>query len=88
MSLLNKMLKATNNEFATIASDGIESDVKGFIDTGSFTFNALLSGSMYGGIADNKIVALAGEAATGKCAAGNETIEVYMTEETAKKLGL
>lgn len=66
MSLLDKMLKATNNEFATIASDGMESDITGFVDTGSYAFNALLSGSMYGGIADNKIVALAGESATGK----------------------
>jgi RecA/RadA recombinase len=47
--------------------DGIDgSDVKGFIDTGSYAFNALVSGSLYGGIPNNKIIALAGESATGK----------------------
>ena len=39
---------------------------KGFISTGSYTLNALLSGSLYGGIPNNKITALAGEQATGK----------------------
>jgi hypothetical protein len=50
-----------------VASEGLDgSDVKGFISTGSYSFNALLSGSIHGGIPDNKIVALAGEQATGK----------------------
>ena len=40
--------------------------MKSFISTGSYSFNALLSGSIYGGIPDNKIIALAGEQATGK----------------------
>ena len=39
---------------------------KGFIDTGSYVFNSLFLGSMYGGIPNNKIIALAGESATGK----------------------
>jgi RecA/RadA recombinase len=47
-------------------NEGIESDINGFVDTGSYTFNALLSGSIYGGIPDNKILAIAGESATGK----------------------
>ena len=41
-------------------------DVSDFIDTGSYIFNALLSGSLYGGLPQNKITALAGESATGK----------------------
>ena len=64
---LNSLVKESGNEYATIASDGIEgSDVRGFVDTGSFSFNSLVSGSLYGGIPDNKITALAGESATGK----------------------
>jgi RecA/RadA recombinase len=64
---LKDILKAAGNKYATVASDGLEgSDVKGFISTGSYAFNALLSGSIHGGIPDNKIVALAGEQATGK----------------------
>ena len=64
---LNSIVKESGNEYANIVSEGIEgSDVDGFVDTGSFAFNALLSGSLYGGIPDNKIVAIAGESATGK----------------------
>ena len=66
-NFLNDIIKSSGNEYAGIASEGIEgSDVTGFIDTGSYAFNALLSGSMYGGIPNNKIMALAGEQASGK----------------------
>jgi len=64
---LKDIIKNSGNEYAGIAEDGIEgSDVTGFVNTGSFAFNALLSGSLYGGMPDNKITALAGESATGK----------------------
>ena len=64
---LKNIIKKSGNEYGGIASDGLEgSDVTGFVDTGSYAFNALLSGSIYGGIPDNKIIALAGESATGK----------------------
>tara|TARA_Y100001973_G_C5206666_1_gene341935 strand:+ start:4945 stop:5976 length:1032 start_codon:yes stop_codon:yes gene_type:complete len=64
---LKTIIKDSGNEYAGIASEGIDgSDVTGFIDTGSHAFNALLSGSLYGGIPNNKIMALAGESATGK----------------------
>ena len=65
--LLKEIIKTTGNEYASLANDGIESgDVSDFIDTGSYIFNALLSGSLYGGLPQNKITALAGESATGK----------------------
>jgi RecA/RadA recombinase len=64
---LNNIIKNSGNKFASIVDDGLEgSDVSGHTDTGSMMFNALLSGSLYGGMANNKIIALAGEAATGK----------------------
>jgi RecA/RadA recombinase len=67
MSFLNNIIKASGNEYASTVDDGLEfSDVKDYVDTGSHTFNALLSGSLYGGIPDNKIIALAGETSTGK----------------------
>ena len=37
-----------------------------FLDTGSYAFNALCSTSIFGGVSDNKITAIAGEEATGK----------------------
>ena len=64
---LKEIIKETGNEYAGLVSDGIDSaDVTNFIDTGSYSFNALLSGSIYGGMPANKITAIAGEAATGK----------------------
>ena len=37
-----------------------------FLDTGSYAFNALCSTSIFGGVSDNKITAIAGAEATGK----------------------
>lgn len=66
MNFLKSLVKSSGNEFASIAKDGLESDVAGFIDTGSYAFNALVSGSLKGGIPNNKILGIAGESATGK----------------------
>ena len=64
---LKDIIKTTGNEYAALVSDGVEAgDVDSFIDTGSYVFNALLSGSIHGGLPANKITALAGESATGK----------------------
>ena len=64
---LKEIIKETGNEYAALASEGITAgDVTSFIDTGSYSFNALLSGSIYGGLPGNRITAIAGEAATGK----------------------
>ena len=67
MSFLKNVIKETGNEFATIVVDGLSTaDISGYVDTGSYIFNALCSGSIYGGIPQNKITAIAGESATGK----------------------
>ena len=64
---LKDVIKETGNEYASLASEGVVGgDVESFIDTGSYAFNALLSGSIYGGLPGNRITAIAGEAATGK----------------------
>lgn len=52
---------------ASIAVEGTSSaEFSGWIDTGSYVLNASLSGSLFGGIADNKITVFAGESSTGK----------------------
>ena len=67
MSFIKDLVKSTGNEYAGVVSDGVAAgDVDSFIDTGSYIFNALLSGSLKGGLPKNKITALAGESATGK----------------------
>ena len=64
---LKSVIKEIGDDYASIAADGVEAgDVDSFIDTGSYIFNSLLSGSIYGGLPANKITALAGESATGK----------------------
>ena len=67
MDFLKQIIKSSGNEYATVVSDGVAAgDVDNFIDTGSYIFNALLSGSLKGGLPSNKITAIAGESATGK----------------------
>ena len=64
---LKDIIKDTGNEFASLVSEGITvGDVQSYIDTGSYTLNALLSGRFDGGLPSNKITAIAGETATGK----------------------
>ena len=64
---LKKIIKEVGNEYASLVADGVEAgDVESYIDTGSYIFNALLSGSIYGGLPSNRVTCLAGESATGK----------------------
>ena len=61
------MVEKIKDEDTTLASDGNGSAEFGsFIDSGSYILNAVLSGSLYGGVPDNKVTAFAGESATGK----------------------
>jgi len=64
MSFLKDLIKDVGNEYASLAQD-IEEDER-YVSTGSYIFNALVSGSIYGGISGNKITAIAGESSTGK----------------------
>jgi len=67
MSFLDNVIKDSGNEFASIVSDGVAAgDTSSFVDTGSYIFNAVVSGSLFGGIPSNKVTALAGESSTGK----------------------
>lgn len=66
MSFFDNLMKVADNKYATKVSEGNDADVQGFLDTGSYALNAILSGSIYGGLAANKVTALAGEPSTGK----------------------
>lgn len=61
---IKTLLKATGNNDAFVAAEIDDTTI--FIDTGSYALNALLSGSIHGGLANNRITCLAGEQATGK----------------------
>ena len=64
MDFLKDIVKEIGNEYTQLASD-IE-DTERYVDTGSYIFNGLVSGSIYGGVSGNKITAIAGESSTGK----------------------
>ena len=64
---LRELIKELKDEDTSLAVDGNGSaEFGGFIDTGSYALNAALSGSLFGGVPDNKVTAFAGESATGK----------------------
>ena len=64
MDFLKDIVKEIGNEYTQLASD-IE-DTERYVDTGSYIFNGLVSGSIFGGVSGNKITAIAGESSTGK----------------------
>lgn len=67
MGFLDSVIKDSGNEFAGFVSDGVAAgDITSYVDTGSYIFNALVSGSLFGGLPSNKVTALAGESSTGK----------------------
>jgi RecA/RadA recombinase len=64
MDFLKEIVKEIGDDFTQLAKDidGTEE----YIDTGSYIFNGLVSGSIFGGVSTNKITAIAGESSTGK----------------------
>lgn len=84
MDFIADIVKEIGGEYTKLASDIDETET--YVDTGSYIFNALVSGSIFGGVSGNKITAIAGESSTGKCARGSERITIYCDEETANKI--
>ncbi len=64
MDFLKDIVKEIGDDFTKLASE-IDS-VEQFVDTGSYIFNGLCSGSIFGGVSSNRITAIAGESSTGK----------------------
>ena len=64
MDFLKEIVKEIGDEYTQIASEIDE--IERFIDTGSYIFNGLISGSIFGGVSSNRITAIAGETSTGK----------------------
>ncbi|WJZ48367.1 recombinase [Synechococcus phage DSL-LC02] len=64
MDFLKDIVKEIGGEYTQLASEIDESE--SYVDTGSYIFNALVSGSIFGGVSGNKITAIAGESSTGK----------------------
>jgi RecA/RadA recombinase len=64
MDFLKDIVKEIGDDYTKLASDIDETEI--YVDTGSYIFNALVSGSVFGGVSGNKITAIAGESSTGK----------------------
>ena len=64
MDFLKDIVKEIGDEYTELASNIDETET--YVDTGSYIFNALVSGSIFGGVSGNKITAIAGESSTGK----------------------
>ena len=79
-SFLKTIAKEIDNEYAGLMNEGGVGDINSFVDTGSYIFNALCSGSVYGGVPSNKITALAGESGTGKTFFCLGIVQNYLAE--------
>ena len=64
MDFLKDIVKEIGGEYTQLAAEIDETET--YVDTGSYIFNALVSGSVFGGVSGNKITAIAGESSTGK----------------------
>ena len=64
MDFLKEIVKEIGDDFTQLAQD-IDGEER-YIDTGSYIFNAMVSGSIYGGVSSSRITAIAGESSTGK----------------------
>lgn len=64
MDFLKDIVNEIGGEYTQLAADIDETET--FVDTGSYIFNALVSGSILGGVSGDKITAIAGESSTGK----------------------
>ena len=64
MDFLKDIVKEIGDDYTQLAKD-IDGEER-YIDTGSYIFNAMVSGSIFGGVSGNKITAIAGESSTGK----------------------
>ena len=64
MDFLKDIVKEIGDDYTRLAAD--IDDTEQYVDTGSYIFNGLTSGSIFGGVSGNKITAIAGESSTGK----------------------
>ena len=63
MDFLKEIVKEIGNDFTQLASDIDETET--YVDTGSYIFNGLISGSIFGGVSNYKFTAIAGESSSG-----------------------
>ena len=76
MDFLKDIVKEIGDEYTELASNIDETET--YVDTGSYIFNALVSGSIFGGVSGNKITAIAGESSTGKTFFSLAVVKIFL----------
>ena len=76
MDFLKDIVKEIGDDYTKLASDIDETET--YVDTGSYIFNALVSGSIFGGVSGNKITAIAGESSTGKTFLASPLLRIFL----------
>lgn len=78
-----KMIDDLDDSVTAIAADNKASADAGagvFINTGSYILNAALSGSMFGGLPDNRVLVMSGETSVGKTFFALSIIKSFLDE--------
>ena len=71
-NVFEDFFKSIADEYTAVAAEGKScAEFSGYVDTGCYILNGLLSGSLYGGMVNNKITALARKSATGNTRPGD-----------------
>jgi RecA/RadA recombinase len=78
MDFLKDIVKEIGGEYTQLASEINEKET--FVDTGSYVFNALVSGSIFGGVSGNKITTISGLPSTGKTFFALAVIKNFLNE--------
>ena len=77
MDFLKEIVKEIGDDYTKLARD--IDDTERYVDTGSYIFNGLVSGSIFGGVSGNKITAIAGESSTGKTFSLLRSSKIFLT---------
>jgi RecA/RadA recombinase len=66
-TFLSNVVEGLGDDFVNLASSGlISAEHAGWLDTGCYALNALCSGTIFGGVPDNKVTCFQGDAGCGK----------------------
>lgn len=76
MSFLSEIISEIGGEYAKLAND-IDEQEK-YVDTGSYMLNALVSGSIFGGVSANKITTFSGLQGSGKTYYSLSVVKNYL----------
>jgi len=66
LSIADRILNANSNKYASRILDSTIYEIKEYHDMGNYMLNAIVSGSIFGGIPTGKLIEFSGDSSTGK----------------------